>query len=156
MLPSQREMSNQGRLTGAMRRFAQVVDELELLDLPMQGGCFHGAGGWWFRRGPSPFRFENMWLKVDGFKDLLRETHWRQVSRELWLKEGDKNTGFFHRMANAIEETTPWKKLRSMGGGWRREQEPFIEEEIHSAMMEMNGDKAPGLDGFTVAFWQSC
>ncbi|KAL6333307.1 hypothetical protein AAG906_028491 [Vitis piasezkii] len=22
--------------------------------------------------------------------------------------------------------------------------------------MEMNGDKAPGLDGFTVAFWQSC
>ena len=24
------------------------------------------------RRGPSPFRFENMWLKVDGFKDLIR------------------------------------------------------------------------------------
>ena len=22
-------------------------------------------------------------------------------------------------------------------------------------MMEMNGDKAPGLDGFTVAFWQN-
>ena len=25
-----------------------------------------------FRRGSFPFRFENMWLKVDGFKDLLR------------------------------------------------------------------------------------
>ena len=24
------------------------------------------------RRGPSLFRFENMWLKVEGFKDLLR------------------------------------------------------------------------------------
>ena len=24
------------------------------------------------RRGPSPFRFENMWFKVEGFKDLLR------------------------------------------------------------------------------------
>ena len=23
------------------------------------------------RRGPSPFRFENMWLKEKGFKDLL-------------------------------------------------------------------------------------
>ena len=34
----QKEMSNQGRLTGSMRRFAQVVDELELLDLPLQGG----------------------------------------------------------------------------------------------------------------------
>ena len=24
------------------------------------------------RRGPTPFRFENMWLKEDGFKDLLK------------------------------------------------------------------------------------
>ena len=24
------------------------------------------------RRGPFPFRFENMWLKVEGFKDLIR------------------------------------------------------------------------------------
>ena len=32
----------------------------------------------------------------------------------------------------------------------------FFEEEIHSALMEMNGDKALGLDGFTVAFWQAC
>ena len=32
----------------------------------------------------------------------------------------------------------------------------FSEAEIHSALMEMNGDKAPGPDGFTVAFWQSC
>ena len=24
------------------------------------------------RRGPSPFRFENMWLKEEGFVDLVR------------------------------------------------------------------------------------
>ena len=30
---------------------------------------------------------------------------------------------------------------------------PFVETEVHSALMEMNGDKAPGSDGFTVAFW---
>ena len=33
---------------------------------------------------------------------------------------------------------------------------PFSEEEIHSALLELNGDKAPGPDGFTVAFWQAC
>ena len=33
---------------------------------------------------------------------------------------------------------------------------PFSEEEIHSALLELNGDKAPDPDGFTVAFWQAC
>ena len=113
---SQRERSRQGRLTGAMRSFVQTVDELELLDLPMQGGVFTWSGGrnnqsWarldrflvtqqWLdmfngvaqcrlhrptsdhfpillmgggmRRGPTLFRFENMWLKADDFKGLLR------------------------------------------------------------------------------------
>ena len=28
----------------------------------------------------------------------------------------------------------------------------FTENEVHTALMEMNGDKAPGPDGFTMAF----
>nr|CAN69557.1 hypothetical protein VITISV_000928 [Vitis vinifera] len=112
----QGERSRQGRITSAMRRFAEVVDDLGLVDLQLQGGAFTWNGGlnnvsrarldrflvspcWLdqfsrvsqrrlprpisdhfpilleggsWRRGPTPFRFENMWFKVEGFKDLIR------------------------------------------------------------------------------------
>ena len=32
-------------------------------------------------------------------------------------------------------------------------EEMFIEEEIRAAVFGINGDKAPGLDGFPLAFW---
>ncbi|RVW24909.1 hypothetical protein CK203_079460 [Vitis vinifera] len=257
---SQRERSRQGRLTGAMRSFAQTVDELELLDLPMQRGAFTWSGG---RNNQSWARldrflvtqnwldiFENMWLKVDDFKGLLRgwwqgievrgrasfrlasklkelkqkikvwnrevfgrlevnknsalqqveywdrveserslsveetklkkeakdafnkwvlmeEVHWRQKSRELWLKEGigilEVREGIVNAFQNLLSKEPGWRadieglQLNQLNS---REAEvlelPFTEEEIHFALMEMKGDKAPGPDGFTMAFWQAC
>ena len=42
----------------------------------------------------------------------LEETHWRQHSRELWLREGDNNTGFFHRMVAAHRRFNHMDKIR--------------------------------------------
>ncbi|RVW90722.1 putative ribonuclease H protein [Vitis vinifera] len=76
-----RERNKVSRLSSTMRRFSEVIEDLELRDLPLQGGF-------------SPLKAS---LKL-----------------------------------------------------------PFTEEEVHLALMGMNGDKAPGLDGFTGAFWQFC
>ena len=110
------ECSRGGSLNSDMKRFSEVIEDLELKDLPLLWGPFTWSGGvnnqsfsrldrflvneeWdchfsgsrqcvlsrlvsdhfpilleggGLRRGPSPFRFENMWLKVESFKDLLR------------------------------------------------------------------------------------
>ena len=317
------ERSREGRITGSMRRFSQVIDDLELRDFPVQGGrytwkgglnncrmarldrflvsedwdCLFGGtrqsilprptfdhfpilleGGRVMPKRPSPFRFENMWIKEEGFKDLIKvwwqrlefrgtssyvltekmkaiknllkiwnkevfgrveenkksalaivadwdnleserplsseelgtrmtavedfkkwslmeETTWRQKSRELWLKEGDRNTGFFHRMTISHKKSSTIERIR-IGGNWlegdgevrtgivnafqdllsdpgfwraspegldfsrieasaaSKLEEPFTENEIHAASLTLNGDKAPGPDGFTAAFWQ--
>ena len=35
----------------------------------------------------------------------LEETFWRQKSRALYVKEGDNNTHFFHRLSNSHRRT---------------------------------------------------
>ena len=39
------ERNREGKLLGYMRRFSQVLDDLELKDLPLQGGLFNWKGG---------------------------------------------------------------------------------------------------------------
>lgn len=111
------ERSRGGRLSSTTRIFFEVIEDLELRDLPLQGGPFTESGGsnnqsklrldhffvsedWeghftgaiqcvlprpmsdhflilldgGGQRGPTFFRFENMWLK-EGFKNAL-QTWW--------------------------------------------------------------------------------
>ena len=114
-LPSERR--NCLNLFSTMKHFSEVIDELQLRDLPLTGGSYTWCGGLnnksayrldrflvledWechfsnlsqsllpkptsdhapilldggrIRGRKTPFRFENMWLKVEGFKDLVRK-----------------------------------------------------------------------------------
>ena len=51
------ERSRQGRVTPAMRRFVQVLDDLELIDLPLQGDFFTWGGG----------LYNQAWARLDRF-----------------------------------------------------------------------------------------
>uniref|UniRef100_A0A2N9G2D1 Reverse transcriptase domain-containing protein n=1 Tax=Fagus sylvatica TaxID=28930 RepID=A0A2N9G2D1_FAGSY len=209
------------------------------------------AGG--MARGKSSFKFENMWLKSEGFVDLVKgmvvrvipsmallvknramgdilrldekefqgvlthaerllreelklevdrlahlvEVSWRQKSRVLCLKEEDNNIKFFHKMANShrrrnqikyievdgtqFEEESEirnqvvhfYKALYHENEDWRpdvdglsfasigeeakdRLERRFDKDEVVQVLKDLEGDKAPGLDGFIMAFFQKC
>ena len=123
----------------------------------------------------------------------LEETYWRQKSQALFVKEGDNNTRFFHRLVNSHRNANQIKRIEVDGvlyeddvdvhsqivlfyQGLFKETEVghptmdgldfacidederlFLEkefkEEVIQVLREMEGDKAPGLDGFTMAFF---
>ncbi|WMV18962.1 hypothetical protein MTR67_012347 [Solanum verrucosum] len=125
------------------------------------------------------------------------EVAWRQRSRAIWLKEGDKNTKFFHRTANCHKRYNNIDSLLINGANvsepamireeiidfyqnlykenehWRPQFSPtdqatlneednvmlqsqFGEQEIKECVFACAGDKAPGPDGFTMAFFIQC
>ncbi|RVW30367.1 La-related protein 1A [Vitis vinifera] len=103
-------------------------------------------------------RFENMWLlhlefkekfrdwwqecTVEGWEErtlrrrelddllLKEEVQWRQKSRIKWIKEGDCNSKFFHRMATGRRSRKFIKSLISEGGGETLSNIEVIYEEI--------------------------
>ena len=80
----------------------------------------------------------------DDFKSwaLLEEISWRQKSRDTWIKEGDKNTGFFHRMANVHRRRNCFKS--SSINGKRLNKEVEIKEGLVGAFQNLLSVPAAG------------
>ncbi|RVW89836.1 LINE-1 retrotransposable element ORF2 protein [Vitis vinifera] len=139
-----------------------------------------------FKWGPTPFRFENMWLQHSSFKENFGRW-WREFQGNGWeghkfmrklqfvkakLKEWNKTS--FGELKSIKEEILRYfEKLYASPSGesWRVEgldwspisgesasrlESPFTEEEIYKAIFQMDRDKAPGPDGFTIAVFQDC
>uniref|UniRef100_A0A803NPX3 Reverse transcriptase domain-containing protein n=1 Tax=Cannabis sativa TaxID=3483 RepID=A0A803NPX3_CANSA len=94
------------------------------------------------------------------------EKFWRQRSRAIWLKEGDKNTKFFHRKASNRKAKNIIKGLIDDNFNWRLIPnrisratndyllEPFSSEDVFQAMRAIHPQKAPGSDGLPGLFYR--
>ena len=61
----------------------------------------------------------------------MEEISWSQKSRQLWLREGDKNTRFFHKMGNSWKRKNYLQKIK-VDGVWLTE-EADLKQGISSA-----------------------
>ncbi|RVW45833.1 hypothetical protein CK203_086256 [Vitis vinifera] len=209
------ERSREGRITGSMRRFSEVIEELALRDLPIQGGPFTWTGG---LNGHSSLvegvefgSFRQNGVNKRLALDKKRERRLRRISRngayggdfmetkvKTDLAEGRgqehgifSQDGKFQQKKNCLKKikvngnwlseeqeiqrgvVRAFQSLLSDPGGWRpsvnnlefdsigaeeaaRLELMFTVEEVFLALSELNGDKAPGPDGFTLAFWHFC
>ena len=59
----------------------------------------------------------------------IEEATWRLKSRAIWLKEGDKNTKFFHRYANKRRDTIIWE-FKNEEGNMLHSQEDITKEVV--------------------------
>ncbi|RVW91853.1 LINE-1 reverse transcriptase-like [Vitis vinifera] len=142
-----RERSGQRRISSAMRNFAEIVDDLGLVDLPLQGGDFTWNGG---LNNQTWARLDSWWQGIDvrGSASYKLATKMKEIKQKLkvWNREV---FGKLESNKSAALQQISQEEAEIL-------ERPFTEEEIYGALMEMNGDKAPGPDGFTLAFWQSC
>ncbi|RVW39554.1 Transposon TX1 uncharacterized 149 kDa protein [Vitis vinifera] len=84
---------------------------------------------------------------------LREEIHWRQKAKVKWVKEGDCNSKFYHKVANGRRNRKYIKELENeRGESWGVEGLDWSPISEESALR----DKAPGPDGFTIAVFQEC
>lgn len=62
---------------------------------------------------------------------VLEESMWHQRSRVLWLKEGDRNSRFFHQKATQRKRRNTIEKMKNRDGQWIRKPEE-IEFEVNN------------------------
>ena len=113
-----RERNKEGRWTGAMRRFSQIIDELELKDLPLQRGEFTWTGGLGNQRVARLDRFliTDDWENYVG--NVTQSTLLRPLSnhfRILLIGGGSLVRGLTLRFENMWLKT---KGFESLIDGW--------------------------------------
>ncbi|RVX16237.1 hypothetical protein CK203_014500 [Vitis vinifera] len=116
------ERSRGGRLSLTMWRFSEGSFKLLWLGRYLITLRFFLMGGG-MRRGPTPFRFENMWLKEEGFQEVLRKWWEGDSSLIAFKKQNAWNIMDFWDKEESVrslslEEEEARKEAREMYKKW--------------------------------------
>ena len=87
-------------------------------------------------------------LMIDGAMSTNRDRiveHVEQFFKTLFSEQ---------RVQHPFPESLDFPCISGDNAEWL--EKPFEEAEVRSVIMEFNGDKSPGPDGFTMAFFQAC
>ncbi|KAF7820656.1 ribonuclease H [Senna tora] len=81
----------------------------------------------------------------------------------MWLVHDDRNTKYFHSIANQRRSATDRRDFIEQSGVPKLCQKhkeylskPFTNLEVETALFQMNGNKVPGPDGMSPLFFQHC
>ncbi|KAE8708292.1 hypothetical protein F3Y22_tig00110348pilonHSYRG00365 [Hibiscus syriacus] len=128
----------------------------------------------WANEDQCPITDVNCELRRKALVDLKEvmdkdENYWFQRSRVAWLKDGDRNSSFFHARANGRRKknriegllTAPDEEILQAIDRCVSQSDndllcrAFSAEEVTSAFAQINPSKAPGFDGLSGHFFRS-
>uniref|UniRef100_A0A2N9FD38 SMP-LTD domain-containing protein n=1 Tax=Fagus sylvatica TaxID=28930 RepID=A0A2N9FD38_FAGSY len=194
------------RLTSHMMDFSDFIEESHLVDLPTGGGNTPGVVDSYpdasqkllprplsdhypillevgsMLRGKIPFRFENMWLKTEGFVErvqnwwssysftgppsLVLASKLKALKEDLkkWNHQEFGNVGFKQKQLLGELDILNMKECSGSLSSSELElhsdrallDSRFEREEIIQVVKDLQGDKSLGPDGFNMAFFQKC
>ncbi|RVW25924.1 hypothetical protein CK203_095970 [Vitis vinifera] len=135
------EKMGDSRLTVNMRCFDEFIRESGLLDPPRRNTAFT-----WSNMQVDPICKRLDRLRICGcshpeFKEKFRDW-WQECMVEGWEGDSWKIEGI------------DWAPISGESAVWL--DRPFSEEEVRMAVFQLNKEKAPGPDGFTIAVYQEC
>ncbi|RVX21695.1 Transposon TX1 uncharacterized 149 kDa protein [Vitis vinifera] len=101
--------------------------------LKVGGVAFKELGGKATSGGLSTELIIQRALRKEELEELIlrEEIHWRQKARVKWVKEGDCNSKFFHKVANGRRNRKFIKVLENESGVVLNDSESIIEEILH-------------------------
>ncbi|RVW76917.1 hypothetical protein CK203_051555 [Vitis vinifera] len=163
------EKMGDSRLTVNMRCFDEFIRESGLLDPPLRNAAFTWSN---MQVDPICKRIDRIEQEGNLNLDLVSErTLRRKELEDLLLKEegetlnnieviSEEIVNFFGNLYSKPEgdswkiEGIDWAPISEESAIWL--DRPFSEEEVRMAVFQLNKEKAPDPDGFTIAVYQEC